>query len=335
MSEFRNPGEVSIQQKVKEFWADGAWNEPLVRGTLDPMGVPREIIKEVVKIPIDSEGKDTLRWTQTMHKNFTTSSAWEICRRRQPAMRVFDLIWNDCTLPSISIFIWRLLANRVQVDAKLQWRKISLAFKCRCCRAPRIETRDHLFLHGEVAAEVWGLVAAWFPSLPVLNPDVNDIESRIKFWHLRLGHTSRAHVSSIIPCLVLWFIWSQRNGRIHRGDLFNVDSVISRIKQHLQQLISGGTLGREQWSGSVIPDTLDTSTWRVKPRKQVRMVRWIPPEDNWVKLNTNGHWSNGGMRAGGILRDERGSIIRGFMAKICASSSHDAKLQALSLALTW
>ena len=65
-----------------------------------------------------------------------------------------ELIWGKCITLSISMFLWRLLANKIPVDMKLQWRGISLASKCRCCDKPEVETRLHLFVNGSAARKV-------------------------------------------------------------------------------------------------------------------------------------------------------------------------------------
>lgn len=144
----------------------------LLRGVLEPLGVPGWVIEEVEQVPIDLGGSDILRWSCATQGNFSTGSAWELCRHRLPITPVLKLIWNECIMPSVSIFIWRLLANRIPVDAKLQWRKVSLASKCRCCVKPNAETREHLFLRGEVATEVWERLATWFPMTNRRNADV-------------------------------------------------------------------------------------------------------------------------------------------------------------------
>ncbi|KAG6383170.1 hypothetical protein SASPL_157086 [Salvia splendens] len=187
---------INLQQKkVKDFWRNGCWNVALIQSVLEPLGEPREVTEEIAMIPIDSGIKDKLRWMKSPHGDFTTNSAWEIIRFRHPVIQVFKLIWNECILPSISIFVWR------------------------CCRAPAIETREHLFIHGEVAAQVGEKIADWFPTLSRRNVSHNDLEKHIKFWHRWLCRTPKPHVSSVIPCLALWTIWSERNGRIHRGDV--------------------------------------------------------------------------------------------------------------------
>lgn len=61
LTELGNPGTTLPNRKVKDFWRNGQWNVPLLAGTLEPLGVPREIVEEIAKVPIEEGGKDTLR----------------------------------------------------------------------------------------------------------------------------------------------------------------------------------------------------------------------------------------------------------------------------------
>lgn len=63
-------------------------------------------------------------------------------------MEVYDFIWDRGIIPTISVFLWRLLANRIPVHAKVQWRGVSHASKCRCCLVSGSETGLHLFVNG-------------------------------------------------------------------------------------------------------------------------------------------------------------------------------------------
>ena len=234
---------------------------------------------------------------------------------------------------STSIFVWRLLANRIPVDAKLQWRKVELASKCRCCRYPGIETREHLFLQGEVATQVRSNIENWFPNLPRWNAANINLEKRIKFWHRWLCRSIKPHVSFIIPCLTLWVIWSERNGKIHRGTLFSAEIVMNQIRQHLQRLTTSGRPGKEQWRGCSIPKEISVSAWREKPSKRPRFVRWFLPDVGWIKINTMGKWCTAEAGAGCIIRDKDGNMIRCFASKSNATSHLEAELQAIGLGL--
>lgn len=179
----------------------------------------------------------------------------------------------------------------------------------------------------QLATQVWQKVAVWFPGLPRWNFAVANLEARIRFWHRRLCRSDKPHASTVIPCLILWFLWSERNNNIHRGTLFSAEIVFNRIKSYLQNLISAGKLLKFQWKGCGNVEDFNTNSWREAPCKQIRQVRWIPPDANWIKLNTAGVWKGAEAGGGG------GNIQWGFAAKVVATSVLDVALQALSLGL--
>ncbi|KAG6435609.1 hypothetical protein SASPL_100483 [Salvia splendens] len=113
----------------------------------------------------------------------------------------------------------------------------------------------------------------------------------------------------------------------------SAETVLNRTTQYLQQLITAGKLGKEQWSGCEGVSMFNITSWKEKPRKQIKLIRWIPPDTSWLKLNVDGVWNNEGAGAGGILRDEDGNLICGYKSYIMANSRKDAILQALCLGL--
>ncbi|KAG6436930.1 hypothetical protein SASPL_101836 [Salvia splendens] len=111
------------------------------------------------------------------------------------------------------------------------------------------------------------------------------------------------------------------------------ETVIVRIQQYLQQLTMAGKLGKAQWSGCDLCEQLDTTSWKEKPRKQIKQIKWNSTDTGWLKLNVDGVWSNVGAGAGGALRDEGGNLVYGFKTKVVARSRIDAILQAVCIGL--
>ncbi|KAK9999219.1 hypothetical protein SO802_018822 [Lithocarpus litseifolius] len=65
--------------------------------------------------------------------------------------------------------------------------------------------------------------------------------------------------------------------------------------------------------------------------REARSVRWLRPSPGWVRLNTDGSslGNPGKAGGGGLIRDENGSWIKGFIRNIGFSSSMEAELWAL------
>lgn len=59
-----------------------------------------------------------------------------------------------------------------------------------------------------------------------------------------------------------------------------------------------------------------------------RMIKWLPPNLGWCKLNTDGasHGNPGSTTTGGVLRDESGEWCAGFAVNIRRCSTPSAEL---------
>lgn len=113
----------------------------------------------------------------------------------------------------------------------------------------------------------------------------------------------------------------------------SASNVVNRVTVYLQHLISSKKLGKGEWEGCSNVEGFNTSSWRESPRKLITLVRWIPPDRDWIKLNTRGMWSQVAAGVGGTIRDSNSNLIRGFTARVIALSILDAELQALSRGL--
>ena len=266
-------GRDSIQQLfVNELWVGDRWNEMELWILAEEVGLPDEIVEDILQVPFNRREKDRGRWKPSSCGNFSTASAWELVRPRSDRRLVHEMIWGKCISPSISFFLWRLLANSIHVDTKLQWRGISLASKCRCCEKPSVESRLHPFVNGEAARRVWTHFARWFPQVPVFGEIGENIDLRLRWWQRHLGIWSRHHLCVLIPCLILWFIWTERNENVHREKAFEVENVIKRVNMQLRNLVLAKLIGSEQWR-ECCPrlDVMTDAISRARTRKIIRV----------------------------------------------------------------
>jgi len=61
-----------------------------------------------------------------------------------------------------------------------------------------------------------------------------------------------------------------------------------------------------------------------------RFIRWDPPPEGWVLLNTDGaSKGNPGVVVGGVIRGDRGEWIQGFSENFGVCTSMKAELKAV------
>ena len=93
--------------RVEEFWTDTGWNEATLSNLMDEWGISREVVEEILLIPIDHSARDICRWNLTSNGNFTVASAWELLRHRGEPLGVYNIIWSKGISPTLSVFLWR------------------------------------------------------------------------------------------------------------------------------------------------------------------------------------------------------------------------------------
>ena len=172
---------------MSEFWIEGQWNQPKLHSLSAQAGFPPQLIEEIVDTPIIHDEPDMSRWNLSKSGDFSIALTWETVRSQRPIVPALEEIWHGSITISMSIFVWRLLSNRVAVDTKLQWREIELASKCYCCPLqPGIESPQHLFVNGVGANSVWRYFDRWFPrALFPLRPEAS-IPARLEGWAKRI-----------------------------------------------------------------------------------------------------------------------------------------------------
>ncbi|RHN45445.1 putative reverse transcriptase zinc-binding domain-containing protein [Medicago truncatula] len=73
-----------------------------------------------------------------------------------------DDVWHKHIPSKVSLFVWRLLRNRLPTKDNLVHRGVLLATNAACvCGCVDSESTTHLFLHCNVFCSLWSLVRNW------------------------------------------------------------------------------------------------------------------------------------------------------------------------------
>ncbi|KAL0307977.1 UNVERIFIED_CONTAM: putative ribonuclease H protein [Sesamum calycinum] len=287
-------------ESVRYYWHEGDWNVPKILQI-----IPMPFAQTICQIPI-AAGQGLL-----------------------------DDVWHRSLRPTISVFLWRLFQDRIPVDARMQQKGFSFPSKYQCCEAE--ETVSHLFIESAAVRGVWQHFAAIFG---LCLCDTGSLNHMVHFWRYSTPFHSDLHIRTLIPFLILWFTWTQRNAAKYRGVPFSTDSIILEVQRHLHILYAARIWTSTQWKGDLHRAAVMGFIFRQQVPRAPSIVRWQAPSPSWFKLNTDGSsLGNPGLAgAAGIIRDSAGHVHLAYQLALGTGTSVLAELTAvwrgMELALT-
>ncbi|KAL0295554.1 UNVERIFIED_CONTAM: putative ribonuclease H protein [Sesamum angustifolium] len=308
-------------ESVHYYWHEGEWNVPRILRV-----IPMPFAQIICQIPIAAGQGDRIVWTESSTGDFSTKSAWEAIRQASPRRQLLADVWHRSLRPTISVFLWRLFQDRIPVDARMQQKGFSFPSKCQCCAAE--ETVSHLFIESAAVQGVWQHFAAIFG---LCLCDTGSLTHMVHFWRYSTPFHSDLHIRTLIPFLILWFTWTQRNAAKYRGVPFSTDSIILEVQRHLRTLYAARTLTSTQWKGDLHRAAIMGFIFRRQVPRAPSIVRWHAPSPSWFKLNTDGSsLGNPGLAgAAGIIRDSAGHVHLAYQFALGTGTSVLAELTAV------
>ncbi|KAL2542160.1 Uncharacterized protein Adt_03138 [Abeliophyllum distichum] len=112
-----------------------------------------------------------------------------------------------------------------------------MASQCQCCS--EIETIQHVFIDSPVAHQVWQHFSSIF-GIPLKVGEM--LQHRFQTWRFSSQFVRSGHIRTIIPLLVLWFIWTARNDAKHRRIGMEPSRIIWRVHHTIFFTAYGQTL---------------------------------------------------------------------------------------------
>ncbi|KAG2666238.1 hypothetical protein I3760_15G047900 [Carya illinoinensis] len=246
--------------------------------------------------------QDVLVWKNDIAGNFNTKSAWDCIRVRAPVLPWAHWIWHAILPKNISIMMWKATNNCLAVDEKIRLAvfEANLALGC----------------------DSFGCAHGFFKYLA----------GAVNFWFRRVGNSSYTRIIfDLIPSIVSWKLWARRCKARLEGKDDTSESVWSSIKYWICHLIKGSIkqLRLAKQDGDILR-RLDIPVPHSPPEK-VTMVKWIKPQQGWVKLNTDGSslGNPGQSGAGGVIRDTSGHLCIAYSMDLGQGSNNYAELKGL------
>ncbi|KAI3459158.1 hypothetical protein Pfo_015821 [Paulownia fortunei] len=119
---------------------------------------------------------------------------------------------------------------------------------------------------------LWRLVHNWIP-----------VDTQ-----LSTPYANSSHIRTLIPLLILWFLWTERNDAKFRNKGFYSHRVIWKTYKHLYYLFKCRKLDRKLWRGDMTTaKKLEFNLCFEEPKKTLK-ITWRKPPLGWYKLNMDG-----------------------------------------------
>lgn len=143
--------------------------------------------------------------------------------------KIFAQIWKSPAPLKVVAFSWKLLHDRIPTRLNLL-RRHSLppdtSVNCVFCDFVG-ESFNHLFLHCEVASNIWREVLNWFGGNFVTPPNLS---YHWDCWNGEIGDKKLRKWCKLIWHASVWAIWRVRNEKIFNRVIKNVDEIVEEIK---------------------------------------------------------------------------------------------------------
>ncbi|KAI3452547.1 hypothetical protein Pfo_009211 [Paulownia fortunei] len=237
---------------------------------------------KICRMPIPDSPKDKMKWKPSSNGEFTTSSAWNLIRSSKTTRQLLGNFWCTQLTPTI----------------------------CHCCSSA-VESIPHLFITGEQARAVWEHFSKLF-HIPL--PQTKNPTLLFQYWKLSTQFSQPIHIRSLIPLLIFWFMWTERNN---------------------SKYINKGFYAYRLWRGDMEITTKLEFIFPKETIKKAQQVLWVKPQVEWLKLNIDraAKGETGQARAGGVLRDHLGNAILAYHDYIGDQNSIYAEIFALTRGL--
>ncbi|KAK2444753.1 hypothetical protein QL285_015757 [Trifolium repens] len=191
-------------------------------------------------------------------------------------------IWSPDIQPSKSLFVWRLMHNKVPTDENLMLKGCALPFICCFCKKHG-ESSFHMFFDCEFAIKIW----SWFANSINLVLQFTTMDDMWKICDMNWSPPCKVVIEAAMVHLLngIWFARNQIR--------FNNKSLSWRTD--IDMIIANTSLAEnntKKFSTNSIRDFTILKIFKVSIHHPnapaIQEVLWQPPLQNWFKCNVDG-----------------------------------------------
>lgn len=299
--------QVDLAKCVRDFVdSHGNWNLEEVRKLL-----PGHVIGKIQLLfpPREVTVEDIVAWKCTPDGAFTVKSAYDAiaCLPEHPDLTLFNLVWRWGGQERIKMVLWRLLSEALLTNQQRFRRGMAPNAKCPLCDC-LVECSLHATRDCLTAKKIWESIIPGSLKQSFFLYDKDEWLRRNlseKNWDITFG-------------IAIDNIWRMRNDFIFNQKIPSAEVAVGIIRHLSDEMSSVKTRGN-----NLNQDVISKSS--------MTLIRWISPEEGFVKINCDGSLSiqNNLASCGGVIRDHWGAYIVGFACKLGNCSILQAELWAV------
>ena len=273
---------------------------------------PDEILRDIMvtPIPFSARFEDRLAWKYSANGDFDLKSAYLLATdNRGDASFKGQWIWKLKILPRIQMFVWKCMHLSLGVNQCLVDRGLLMEACCPRCHG-EVESIMHMLRDCPFSRTVWNHLGGCVNNSIFFSMSIHD-------WLFsnatsKIQHNSGPLPWSLVFLFSLWLLWKDRNLCVfkHKNPNPNLNkAIIDRATEFFFCAYNG----------------------LVTKRMIMKNIRWEKPRAGWLTLNTDDSAASISSPAGGggLVRDENGDWVKGFVRRIGSTSSYLAELWAL------
>jgi len=189
----------------------------------------RKISYQIKQLP---NASDSWRWLLGTVQGYSVKKAYHHITNNdvQVDRSRVDNVWHRHIPAKVSLFVWRLLRNRIPTRGNLLRRNIIQENNSNCVHGCEIiESAEHFFLACGNSVILWSLVSAWL-GLSL----VHHIDLRQHFHQFCLMAGLPRSTQSFFTGIwfaTVWEIWKDRNNHIFQNEKTHVLGLLEKVKR--------------------------------------------------------------------------------------------------------
>jgi hypothetical protein len=182
-------------------------------------------------VVLQETSTDTWRWMLDPIHGYSVRSTYHFLTTSGEAVdrSLVDDVWHKLIPSKVSLFVWRLLHDRLPTKDNLARRRVIQAADTACTAScGNLETAKHLFLGCDIHSSLWLLVLHWLGISAVLLGELR--QHFMQFIHMAGLPRFSFLFLRVIWFASVWVIWKERNNRVFNNASSSPSVLLEKVK---------------------------------------------------------------------------------------------------------